>query len=78
MLYTTLIKAFDIPSAWYKIVQEILKYGVNQKLQSYDEYARTLYNLLVHIDHPETKPMNVEVDADFLLQLVDGVQEAVW
>ena len=56
-MYPVLVGAFDISSAWYRIVQAVLEKGVKQKLQAYDEYALTVYNLLVHIEHPEIRPM---------------------
>jgi len=55
-----LIVAFNIPGAWDKVVKIVLEKGVKQRLQAYDEYALAVYNLLVHIGHPEMRPMACE------------------
>ena len=52
-----IVTGFNIPSAWGKVVQVVRELGVKQRIQAYDDWARTVYNLVVFIQHPENKPM---------------------
>lgn len=52
------VTAFDIPAAWAKVVDTVYEKGVRQKTQAYDDYARTVYNLLVYIMRPATRPLS--------------------
>ncbi|UCC58679.1 MAG: hypothetical protein JSW14_01805 [Candidatus Bathyarchaeum sp.] len=54
----TVIKAFDCPDAWYKVLHEIWHKGDNFEVGYGSEVSRTKkLNLSIEIAHPENRPL---------------------
>jgi len=52
------VVAFDIPGAWGMLVSIVRSRGVFQKVPgNYDSEAKTIYNLCLTVEHPETRPL---------------------
>ena len=55
------IKAFDIPGAWYRVLEEIYRYGDDFQVGYGSEITMTRkLNVSIEITHPHTRPLVAE------------------
>lgn len=73
------VTAFDIPDAWYKVLKAIWEKGEVFTVQYGSEISETKkLNIIIEIEHPETRPLIHEKASCDMKYVVNYFMEYLW